>query len=111
MRAGGYRDLGSLLAELWKTSLPVARQLCLVAQATASRHTLHGEVLPAEFPDLARAVLGDDAASDDPVGDHSHSLTRRRPTQLPTRMVTRGAMAATEVRQQRRGGCRWSRRR
>ena len=72
VRAAGHRDLGCLLAELWKTSLPAARQLCAVARATAPRTTLHGEVLPAEFPELAQAVLGGgdpDADSDDPESD------------------------------------------
>ena len=59
VRAAGHPNVESLLAELWKTSLPAARQLCGVARATAPRHTLHGEVLPAEFPDLAEAMLGD----------------------------------------------------
>ena len=69
VRAAGHRDVGSLLAELWRTSLPNARQLCAVARATAPRHTLHGEVLPPAFPELAAALLGDPAtpaSGDDP---------------------------------------------
>ena len=58
MRAAGHPNVESLLAELWKTPLPAARQLCAVARATAPRHTLQGEELPAEFPDLAAALLG-----------------------------------------------------
>ncbi len=56
-RAAGHSDVGSLLAELWRTSLPAARQLCAVARATAPRYSLHGEELPPEFPELAQALL------------------------------------------------------
>ncbi len=89
LRAGGYRDLGSLLADLWKTSLPHARQFCAVARATAPRHTLQGEALPAEFPDLARAVLGDDpdsfgaanCAADDDLSDSTGDSGPEIPSQ------------------------------
>ncbi|NEN04406.1 DUF222 domain-containing protein [Diaminobutyricibacter tongyongensis] len=66
VRAGGHRDIGSFLAELWRTSLPHARQLCAVARATAPKHTLAGEELPPEFPELAAALLGDPADPDHP---------------------------------------------
>ncbi len=59
VRAAGHSDIGSLLAELWRTSLPAARQLCAVARATAPRYGLLGEELPAEFPDVAAALLRD----------------------------------------------------
>ena len=64
VRAAGHGDIGSLLAELWRTSLPAARQLCAVARATAPRHSLHGEELPAEFPVLATALLGHPTGGD-----------------------------------------------
>ena len=64
MQAAGHPNVESLLAELWKTPLPAARQLCAVARATAPRHTLQGEALPAEFPDLAQALLGNGAGSE-----------------------------------------------
>ncbi|NEN06620.1 DUF222 domain-containing protein [Diaminobutyricibacter tongyongensis] len=66
VRAGGHGDIGSFLAELWRTSLPHARQLCAVARATAPKHTLTGEELPPEFPELAAALLGDPGHSGDP---------------------------------------------
>ncbi|NEN04540.1 DUF222 domain-containing protein [Diaminobutyricibacter tongyongensis] len=66
VRAGGHRDIGSFLAELWRTSLPHARQLCAVARATASQYSLHGEELPPAFPELAVALLGDPGHSGDP---------------------------------------------
>ena len=64
VQAAGHPNVESLLAELWKTSLPAARQLCGVARATAPRHTLQGDELPAEFPDLAQALLGPSTASE-----------------------------------------------
>ncbi|NEN07307.1 DUF222 domain-containing protein [Diaminobutyricibacter tongyongensis] len=66
VRAGGHGDIGSFLEELWRTSLPHARQLCAVARATAPKHTLTGEELPPEFPELAAALLGDPADAGDP---------------------------------------------
>ncbi len=57
VRAAGHPDVGSLLAELWRTSLPAARQLCAVARATAPRYSLQGEELPPEFPEVAHALL------------------------------------------------------
>ncbi|WP_345761986.1 DUF222 domain-containing protein [Diaminobutyricibacter sp. McL0608] len=77
VQAAGHPNVESLLAELWKTPLPAARQLCAVARATAPRHTLQGEELPAEFPDLAQALLGNGAGSehgDDPVSGDAANL-------------------------------------
>ncbi|WP_345761462.1 DUF222 domain-containing protein [Diaminobutyricibacter sp. McL0608] len=77
VQAAGHPNVESLLAELWKTPLPAARQLCGVARATAPRHTLQGEELPAEFPDLAQALLGNGAGSehgDDPVSGDAANL-------------------------------------
>ncbi|WP_345764180.1 DUF222 domain-containing protein [Diaminobutyricibacter sp. McL0608] len=77
VQAAGHPSVESLLAELWKTPLPAARQLCGVARATAPRHTLQGEELPAEFPDLAQALLGNGAGSehgDDPVSGDAANL-------------------------------------
>ncbi|WP_345761627.1 DUF222 domain-containing protein [Diaminobutyricibacter sp. McL0608] len=64
VQAAGHPNVESLLAELWKTPLPAARQLCGVARATAPRHSLQGDELPAEFPDLAKALLGNGAGSE-----------------------------------------------
>ncbi|NEN07470.1 DUF222 domain-containing protein [Diaminobutyricibacter tongyongensis] len=66
VRAGGHGDIGSFLAEVWRTSLPSARQLCAVARATAPQYSLHGEELPPVFPELAVALLG---VPDDPDFD------------------------------------------
>jgi hypothetical protein len=66
---GGHRDTASLLAELWRTSLGNARQLCDVARATAPRYTLQGEELPPEFPALAEALLGGSVVGTDPDPD------------------------------------------
>jgi hypothetical protein len=57
VRAGGHRDTAWLLAELWRTSLGNARQLCEVARATAPRYSLTGEELPPEFPAFTDALL------------------------------------------------------
>ena len=68
VRTAGHPDVGSLLAELWRVGLPAARQLCAVARATAPRHSLQGEELPPEFPELAQALLDDSPVADDADG-------------------------------------------
>ena len=69
VRAAGHADVGSLLAELWRTGLPAARQLCAVARATAPRHSLQGEELPPVFPDVAQALLDGNPVGADGVGE------------------------------------------
>ncbi|WP_345763880.1 DUF222 domain-containing protein [Diaminobutyricibacter sp. McL0608] len=78
VQAAGHPNVESLLAELWKTPLPAARQLCAVARATAPRHTLQGESLPAEFPDLAKALFSDDADAADTEADPTAGVVRPR---------------------------------
>ncbi|WP_345762627.1 hypothetical protein [Diaminobutyricibacter sp. McL0608] len=99
IRSSGYRDLESLLAELWRTSLPAARQLCGVARAVAPRHSLHGDELPAEFPELAAALLGtdsDDAGSRD--DDRTVDEAGGEDAALPTRVsVEQAAVIIREL--------------
>ncbi len=93
VRAAGHPDVGSLLAELWRTSLPAARQLCAVARATAPRYSLQGEELPAEFPDIAQALLdGTPAAAD---ADDTHA--DRDPIPAPRLSVEQAAVIVREL--------------
>ncbi len=74
VRAAGHSDVGSLLAELWRVSLPSARQLCGVARATAPRYNLQGERLPAEFPEVAAVLLGGSADDSENVAPSQVSV-------------------------------------
>ena len=114
VRAGGHRDVGSLLAELWRISLPNARQLCDVARATAPRYTLHGDVLPPEFIHLAAALFGrpsgggsagEDSEGDDSEGDEASGDDDPDPVAASSRVSAEQAAVIVRELEKTGHGC------
>ena len=111
VQAAGHPNVESLLAELWKTSAAGRPAVVWVARATAPRHTLQGDELPAEFPDLAQALLGPSTASErggDPdCSDAVSADATGADAPAPTLMPATGPATLPVICGR---GCRWSKR-